>query len=267
MTIAEWQTTALKLLSNSPSVQLDISVLLSFVLNRPKSWVIAHSDEKLTREQLSMLDKLIQKRLESTPIAYLTGVKEFYGRSFAVSPHVLIPRPETEDLVEMLLSHAPNGQILDVGTGRGCVGITLALETNLEVTLSDISSDALGVARENAQRLGLSDIDTIESDLLEYWLKNGRVKFDIIVANLPYVDPEWDTSPETTYEPSLALYTDDGGLELIYKLIQQSISVLRSGGYLLIEADPVQHESITHAANSNYKLIDSRGYGLLYQRK
>jgi release factor glutamine methyltransferase len=150
-------------------------------------------------------------------------------------------------------------RLLDVGCGSGCIGITLKLEMpSSDITLCDISPAALKIAQENAENLE-ADVMLTRSDLLE----SVRGRYDIIVANLPYVDKAWERSPETDHEPSLALFAENGGLELIYKLIDQAPEHLTNDGYLFLEADPEQHADIQrYAKPRGFISQDIRGYAL-----
>ncbi|PID32788.1 protein-(glutamine-N5) methyltransferase, release factor-specific [Candidatus Saccharibacteria bacterium] len=242
--------------SGSTTPRLDAEVLLSHVLNNDRCWLVAHDDHELSDSEISSFNELIKQRTKSVPIAYLTGYKEFYGRDFKVSPNVLIPRPESETIIDLLKEHptALQGKpkLVDVGTGSGCLGITAKLEIpELEVSLIDISSSALDLARENAKTLN-ADVSFILGDLLE----NYHQKADIIIANLPYVDRDWQVSTDTQHEPDLALFARENGLELINKLIVQIPSKIKKDGFILIEADPRQHEEIIdHASKNNLQVI------------
>lgn len=211
---------------------------------------------------------------DSFPKAYKDGIKEFFGREFKVSPDVLIPRPETETMIEMVLSLAgrsylpgvkvpssvlpERSRILEVGTGSGCVAISLALELlSAEVVASDVSSEALAIARENAEGFG-AKVKFVQSDLL----KNVEGSFDVIVANLPYVDRSWNWISGVGHEPELALYAKNGGLELIFKLIEQAKDRTK---YLILEADPCQHEKIISRAEAGgFKFLRVSGFQLLF---
>ncbi|HMH70242.1 MAG TPA: HemK family protein methyltransferase, partial [Candidatus Saccharimonadales bacterium] len=198
--------------------------------------------------------------------------KEFYGRLFRVTPATLIPRPESETIITLLsemisknsslLPTAPQ-QLVDVGTGSGCLGITAKLEIpELEVTLLDISRHALTVAEYNAKKLGAT-VAAHYSDLLS----NYPLRADFIVANLPYVDTTWLRSPETNYEPQTALFAAEGGLHLIKRLIGQAEAHLSPHGSLLLEADPRQHAEIVTIAKSNgYSKREIRDFIIVLQK-
>lgn len=261
-------TAAQQLLSAGiASNTLDAEILLSYVLAQNRSWLRAHSTDEISKEQVDKFQGFVERRLHREPIAYITGVKEFYGREFAVTPETLIPRPETEDLIELTLNNAgkKSQAVLDAGCGSGCIGITLKLERpEWKITLADISSDALKVAEKNATNLH-AKIELRESDLLTVFENSGE-KFDIIVANLPYVNQSWEISPETAFEPQLALYADNNGLALIKKLIEQTPEVLRPHGLLLLEADPEQHAGIAETASRHgFKQLETKGYALSFE--
>lgn len=265
MKIREWIVSAEQQLraAHIPSSRLDAELIACHTLEKSRSWLIAHDDEAFVP---GPADILLARRLTREPIAYILGSKEFYGRSFIVTPDTLIPRPETETLIELAQEHHLTGSIVDIGTGSGCIGITLALETDADITLSDVSQSALDVAKKNVARLGAS-VHYATSDLLRYWIDRDQDGvFDVIVANLPYVDTAWERSPETDHEPSSALFADNGGLELILKLIEQSTAVLKPHGHLLLEADPEQHRAIIECAKKHgFRLIENRDYAVLLQ--
>lgn len=264
-----------------PSSRLDAELLLAHILEVDRSWLHAHGDETLQGGTLKTANELIARRLAREPIAYITGHKEFFGRDFIVAPDVLIPRPESETIIELLKALRANTLkskpakspsvkeqifLIDVGTGSGCLGITAKLELpELDVTLSDVSPAALVIARQNAERLG-ADIRLIESDLLSnFQFPISNLYF--ILANLPYVDQLWERSPETDHEPALALFADGHGLALIYKLLSQAPAVLAPGGYILLEADPEQHATIiAHAVQHGLHLESVRDYIIVLQR-
>jgi release factor glutamine methyltransferase len=247
------------------SAKLDAEIILSHTLQHARTYLHAHGDELLTPRQHEIANARLQLRIERTPIAYIIGHKEFYGHMFKVTPSTLIPRPESEAIIELLLeadkqAHLPlrpNRRLVDVGTGSGCLGISAKLALpDLDVTLVDVSRHALNVAEENAHGLK-ADVHTLQSNLLAKYPFTAQY----IIANLPYVDPVWERSPETKYEPELALFAEQEGLALIYRLLDQTPDHLATGGHLFIEADPRQHQAITQAAKrQGLTLAKARGF-------
>ncbi|MDB5167994.1 MAG: putative Modification methylase, HemK family [Candidatus Saccharibacteria bacterium] len=268
LVIRDWLRDAAGQLANAgiSSAKLDAEIILSHTLRQSRTYLHAHDDELVSVRHVEIADARLQLRLDRTPIAYIVGHKEFYGRLFKVNPATLIPRPESETIITILkeltaqtainLSQSPP-RLVDIGTGSGCLGITAKLEMpELEVTLVDVSRQALRVAETNAKELHAEVIMT-RSDLLHSY----PFVADYIVANLPYVDPEWERSPETNYEPALALFAADDGLALINKLLQQAPLHLKSGGYILLEADPRQHAAIIKTAKGHqFVLHEARDF-------
>ncbi len=281
--------------------RLDAELLLAYQLQKSRTWIIAHHDGLI--EDLNILEsasKLLERRLMREPLAYITHNKEFYTRNFYVDKNVLIPRPESETIIDVLKecisvfeedvaasqpsatgakprkaasenaeTHSFKKRLLDIGTGSGCLGITAKLEfPQLSVTLSDISEDALNVARKNAKDLGAKPLRYVQSDLLEHWLAHkSPKKFDFIIANLPYVDRSWERSPETNFEPSLALFADDNGMTLIKKCIQQASKLTSVSGYLVLEADPEQHQTIiSYASKHGFSHVRTDDYIVVLKR-
>lgn len=263
--INDWLQTATAELSaiGINSARLDAEIILAHTLRKPRTFLHAHSDDILTLREYEVANARLQLRLDRVPIAYIIGHKDFYGRSFRVTTATLIPRPESEVMIElldeMLRQHdAPiRKNLVDVGTGSGCLGITAKLEhPELSVTLLDISNYALKVAEQNAISHH-ADVSILRSDLL----KQYALPVDIILANLPYVDASWEVSPETRHEPSLALFADKNGRDLIEKLIPQAASQQPTHGLLFIEADPWQHSAlITFASDYGYSHLQTRDY-------
>lgn len=253
MIISEWLKIATKSLktANIPSARLDAELILANTLRKNRTYLHAHLDEEIDPRRFDIANARLDLRLDRVPIAYILGYKEFYGRKFTVSPSVLIPRPESEDLISLFLeltaSEIAEKVLIDVGTGSGCLGITAKLErSNLSVILSDISKPALNIAEKNANSLN-ADVHIQQQSLL-----NGQLKpVDYIFANLPYVDKNWDVSPELKYEPEIALFAEDEGLKLILQLISQAPRYLTPEGLLFIEADPQQHNRIIDEAVKN----------------
>jgi release factor glutamine methyltransferase len=242
---------------------LDAEVILAHTLKKSRTYLHAHGDDTLSYREYDIANARLDLRLDRTPIAYIIGHKEFYGRSFKVSPATLIPRPESEALIELLKKHLkPTAKtLIDIGTGSGCLGITAKLEhPSLNVTVTDVSRYALAIAKENADNLH-ADITIIKSDLL-YSAATG---YSCLIANLPYVDREWERSPETSFEPELALFAEDNGAQLIFKLLEQVPLHILPNGLILLEADPYQHDRIiSKAAEHGMTHIETLDYAVAF---
>lgn len=274
--ISEWLITANKALTGQgiETARLDAEIILAHTIKKSRTYLHAHGDHELEPRQYEIAEARLSLRLDRTPIAYIIGHKEFYGRRFKVTPATLIPRPESENMIDLLKGIVASEQqallpnsskrLIDIGTGTGCLGISAKLELpTLDVTISDISNHALKVAETNAQQL-LADVRILHSDLLEHYPFTP----DIILANLPYVDKEWERSPETNHEPELALFAENNGLSLIFKLIDQASSRLSAKGYLLLEADPRQHSAISnHAKQQGFTALSSSGFIVTLQKR
>lgn len=227
------------------SSRLDAEIILSFVIHGPRTYLHAHPEQRLAASDILQANSLLSRRIKRMPIAYIVGHKEFYGRDFMVTKDVLIPRPESEAIIDTLksISINPSSRVYDIGTGSGCLGITAKLEMpNLDTTLCDISQKSLNVAQKNSIRLQ-ANVKIIKSNLLS----DIKLKPDIIIANLPYVDQTWKRSKETDYEPPLALFAKNNGLELIQKLVNQAS--MYKNITLILELDPVQQEPMRQYAN------------------
>lgn len=270
MTIGAWIQQASKRLADEmiDSARLDAEIILAHTLNKSRTWLHAHSNDSLDERRRDIAEARIDLRLDRIPVAYIIGHKEFYGRRFIVSPEVLIPRPESEALIDLFLELSPtqpkNYQVVDVGTGSGCLGITIKLERpEAQVTLVDASRHALTVTRKNAKELA-AKVNIIESNLLDSY----PFRPDCVVANLPYVDPGWESlSPELQHEPVEALFADKKGLDLIYKLIDQAASRLSPGGLLILEADTRQLDDIVNYAQQNrFQLVKRLSFSLALRR-
>lgn len=250
-----WADGRSQLAQVSVTPDLDARLLLEHVLQANHSFLIAHSDDILTDSQADQYRQLIRRAKEKEPIPYLTGTAAFYGYDFQVGPAVLIPRPETEQLVEYALSWAKlkeRPQIVDVGTGSGCIAVSLADHLPLSmVSAIDISVDALAVARLNAKRLVPDRIHFYEGNLLE----PIRFQVDLIVANLPYIaSHEWTLVDDGVkwYEPLVALEGGSDGLDLIGEMLQQSSSRLRAGGAIIMEVGFQQGKAVERLARLHF---------------
>lgn len=238
------------------SPRLDAQLLLAHVLGTDRTWLFAHHDYPLAADQAEAFTELVVRRIHREPVAYLIGRKEFYGLDFAVDERVLIPRPETEMLVDFLLAHVQAAEertfvIADVGTGSGAIAVTTAAHTtNTRIYGLDISPDALAVAEENGRCLApKARLQFLQSDLLAALPEPA----DVIVANLPYVtDSEYTgLAPEIReYEPQLALTAGDKGLDVIKRLLDQVRRHLKPNGLILLEIGQAQGESVKQLAEA-----------------
>lgn len=246
-----------KLLAQGPHperARRDTETLLLHVLLQASpeanlAWLIAHDADPIESDRASAFCNLIERRLAGEPIQYITGEAEFYGLPFHVSRDVLIPRPETELLVEKALSLAPlfrTPRILDVGTGSGAIAIALAHEwPDATVTAIDLSASALEVARRNAEHIGFADrIRFLQGDLLA---PVAGEQFDLIVSNPPYVSERDCATLDVevrNYEPAQALFAGEDGLAIYRHLIPEAFKALTTGGVLLLEIGYGQQEAI-----------------------
>ena len=274
LTVNDWLADATRQLvfNNVPSARLDAELLLAHTLRQPRTWLHGHGDDILEARMIEIANARLDLRIDRVPVAYIVGHKEFYGRRFKVTTATLIPRPESEALIEILIKALPKNEsllnerplrLVDVGTGSGILGITAKLEhPELDVTLVDISRHALKVATTNATTLH-AEVTALQSNLLADY----PFVADIIIANLPYVNPEWERSPETDHEPPLALFAEKNGLSLIFELLIQTKSKLVNGGKLILEADPEQHPDIIKEAIKNgLVLTETNDYALLLEK-
>jgi release factor glutamine methyltransferase len=237
MTIQTALVQGAKLLEDGAVIapRLTAEVLLCHALKRDRSYLYAHSDNELAEVAWIHYGRYLHERLKGKPTQYITGRQEFYGRDFRVTADVLIPRPETEHLVEAAIARIkPNDLVLDVGTGSGAIAITLALETRARVFATDISPAALDVAQTNAQQLS-AHIDFLTANLVDAFRDRS---VDMLVSNPPYV-PRTDEPglqrEVRDYEPHVALFAGPTGLELYDRLIVEAARVLRPDGWLLLE--------------------------------
>lgn len=243
MNIGQWLkhgTTVLKS-ADVESARLDCLLMLERVSKKDKNWLLTHQEKVLTSEAHELLEKLLARRAKRIPLAYLLGKKEFFGFDFFVNKNVLIPRPETEELIQLVIDKAPqDSDLLDIGTGSGCIALACELKRpDLSVTATDISKDALKVASRNRDKYSAL-VRLIESDLFES--VNG--KFNVITANLPYVPKDYELEPELDYEPELALFAEEDGLEIYRMFFAQVNSHLKPHGFVIVEHHPEQYEDL-----------------------
>lgn len=244
-----------------PEARREAGSLLSFVIGKDRTFLISHADDSLEEPEVDRFRELVARRAEGEPLQYITGVQDFYGREFRVTPDVLIPRPETELLVEAALEvitdvRAPS--ICDVGTGSGCIAVTLLCErTDARAVAVDVSEAALKVAAQNAHVLGVGD--RIELKLSDCFDALDKTTFDLIVSNPPYVSSAALPGLQREvrdHEPLVALSPGADGLSVIRRLLRDAPSFLNAGGHLIMEIGFDQGEAIQ-------ELIDPKFWRLL----
>lgn len=263
--LAEWATADFRA-RGIESPRLDAELILSDVLGLSRTQLILDYDRELEDDELGKLRGLVQRRRAHEPMAYLRGQREFFGRSFRVDKRVLVPRPDTETLVEAALRRSAgrslSARVLDLCTGSGAVAITLAKEQRTARVLgTDVSPDALAVARDNAARLGAYNVGFVQADLFdgvrEVLARAGwSPSFDVITANPPYIPSGEITElmPDVRdYEPHLALDGGADGLDLVRRIVEQAPSYLAEGGALALEIGAGQAPAVA-------ELLAARGF-------
>jgi release factor glutamine methyltransferase len=243
-----------RLFNAGDTPELDSLTLLSHILEKPSSWILAHTDQSMEVGLINILDQLVSRLVAGEPLPYVLGRWDFYNLEFELTQDVLIPRPETELLVELALSwlrgHPLRRQVVDIGTGSGCIGISLAVNLpDIHVVAVDISPAALEVARLNAQKHTVDGrMEFVCSDLL-----SGNSRFDIIVANLPYI-PTQTLHTLTIFgrEPTLALDGGSDGMAIIRRLLSDAPDHLLRGGMLLFEIDSLQAPILQSMTGEQY---------------
>ncbi len=273
MDVGTWLKEARKWLD---PLDADLIALSNFAPNgADRSWLVSNNVVKITTNTKRQADEMLKKRSAGVPLAYLLHYREFYGRKFQVRPGVLIPRPETETLIDLVkeLKLPSRARFLEIGTGCGCIGVTLALEyPQSEVLATDISSDALMIAEHN-NLMHEGRLSLLKSDLFEAINPRVHGQFDAVVANMPYVDPNWQwvDSNSLRHEPLEALYAlGENGLSLYRRFFEELKSYLPklNPKFCVVEADPCQHKTLIKIADENgWKLLKKQDYGLSFRRK
>lgn len=265
--------------NNIATAHLDAELIVSFVTKQDKVWIHAHPEYKLSSSELTEIQNLCNRRSLHEPMAYILGKQEFYGRDFFVTPDTLTPRPETESMIDLLLSQVEilrskveNINIIDVGTGSGCIVITAALEiskfelrnTRIEYFGLDISRPALKIAHENA-KIHKVDINFKKYDLTKNTFDLQESSFNIFLANLPYVPNNFNINLAATHEPSFAIFGGDDGLDY-YRLLFDKIPKINS--LVITESLPFQHTELSKIARKNdFKLLNSSGFIQVFSSK
>lgn len=244
-------------------------LLLRHFLQMSRSSLLASLQDELSPYIWDQFAKAVEDHGKGMPVQYMMGYEEFYGRKFFVTPDVLIPRPETEELVAGVLERVSKVfadramlELVDIGTGSGAIAVTLKLERpSLHVTATDISADSLQVARKNARHLQ-AEIEFLEGDLLRPFIESGQ-KFDVVVSNPPYIpkgDQEWMSDVVTEHEPHLALFAGDDGLDMYRNMMKQLPLVLKEQGLVAFEIGAGQGQAVSQLlrdtfANGNVEVV------------
>jgi release factor glutamine methyltransferase len=235
------------LAAHSDSPRLDAELLLAYVLHRPRSYLRSHGEQALGPDALRRFHSLLARRAQGEPIAYLTGEREFWSLSLAVTADVLVPRPETELAVErcLQLRSEASGIVADLGTGSGAIALALASERpRWHLIATDRSDAALRVARSNAVRLKIQNVEFLQGE----WLEPLQARrFDIIVSNPPYIPALDRTLDALRFEPAIALSPGVSGLEALQIIIARAASHLNPGGALVLEHGATQAADVAHA--------------------
>jgi release factor glutamine methyltransferase len=251
-TLAETLQEATALLAPSATAQRDAELLLLHVMRLSRAELLAHPEQELTERESNHYQAAISRRAHHEPVQHIIGKQEFYGRDFIVNRLVLIPRPETEHLVEAVLAIRPVPEgIVDIGTGSGILAVTLALELeNATVTATDVSAAALAVAQRNAQLLGAAE--RIRFEASDLFASLGEERFDCIVSNPPYVATSEVLEPQVReFEPATALYAGEDGLTIYRRLIPEATEHLEPGGHLLLEIGHGQRDALAQMLTQN----------------
>lgn len=248
------------------SARLDSLLLIEFVTGFERARILAYPETELSQKQVDQLDGLVKKRLDHTPISYLIQSKEFYGRDFFVDERVLVPRPESESLIELALKKIYDKKlsVLDLGCGSGILGVTLKLERpDWQIVLSDISKEALDVAKINTKKHGLlSRLNFVDTAFLP------DKDFDFIIANLPYVPTSFQKNKDLKSEPKIALFAGNDGLDAYRQFFAQlKTKPNKKPQFVMIEALENQHLPIAKLAQkSGYSESAKNGLALLFQQ-
>ncbi|WP_231758031.1 peptide chain release factor N(5)-glutamine methyltransferase [Microbulbifer elongatus] len=248
-------------LAESDSPRLDLEVLLCHLLGKSRAWLYTWPEHQLDPEQQSRFDALVKRRIAGEPVAHLTGSREFWSLPLKVNRSTLIPRPDTEVLVEVVLERCPQTEanVLDLGTGTGAIALALASEKKRwAITAVDTMPAAVALAEENRQRLGFSNVQVLQSD---WFSALAQQQFDVIVSNPPYIDTQDPHLREgdVRFEPLSALVADDHGLSDIRKIANDARRHLAPGGLLAVEHGWEQGTAVRQIfAAAGYTEVETR---------
>lgn len=246
------------------TARLDCLVLLEDILGLDRAAILAHPEAEITPQQLGKLNKQVTQRLQHVPLAYIRGRAPFFGREFVVNQHVLVPRPETETMIELLKNlPLPAGAALaDIGTGSGCIGITAALELpGAKVELYDIDPAALQVAKQNAERLHA------KATIHKTSLLDAQLEADVLLANLPYVPERYAINRAAQHEPKHAIFAGKDGLNLYRRFWEQIAGLPKQPVFVLTESLPPQHDSLCLLAKAaDYQLHQAQDFIQVFKK-
>jgi release factor glutamine methyltransferase len=236
------------------SARIEVQCLLQQVLHKPRVYLLAHPERSLTATEFEQYEKLLQRRMQGEPVAYILGEREFFGLNLNVTNATLIPRPDTELLVELVLQRIQEHErasVLDMGTGSGAIALAIAhARPQVDVQACDASAEALAVAKDNAQTLGISNVHFLQSD---WFTALGTQRFSLIVSNPPYIaaaDPHLKQG-DVRFEPVSALVSGTDGLDDIRHIVTRAASHLFPGGWLLLEHGYNQAEQVCGLLQEN----------------
>lgn len=268
MIVQDWLRTSTTYLQQAgiQTARLDALILLEDAMQQDRAWLLAHQEAEISPDKQRVLKKVLSRRAKHEPLAYLRGTTEFYGRNFVITPAVLQPRPESETMIEELkaLPHlGTQPHIADVGCGSGALGITAALELpKSSVSLLDIDAEALKIAKMNVDKF------TIDATLRQQNLLMGdSLHYNVLLCNLPYVPDDYPLNKAATYEPSVALYGGQDGLDVYRALFEQLSISPNKVLYILTESLPDQHTSLALIAKRNhYALLRQNDFVQVFER-
>ena len=273
MNIASWLKNAITTLTlESGTAELDAEVLLAHVLGVDRSWLHAHQEFELDQNQVKILGSYVNRRALHEPMAYILEKTQFYGREFYITSSVLVPRPESEAIIDLCKLHckdrSTNTVVIDVGTGSGALAVTAALEIHpLKTIAIDIDASCLGNARINAEKMTVA-VELLQGDLLNPVAARDFSQNDVtILANLPYVPDAHTINDAAMREPKIAIFGGVDGLDLLKKLFEQAANIASKSTTVITESLPFQHTDLVEIANQNsFKLIDSNDFIQMFER-
>lgn len=264
MKISDWLAEATSVLKATgiSTARLDCLILLEDILAKDRAFLLAHPEFEISKTQQQKLNKQVEQRQSHTPLAYIRGKIEFYGRDFFANKDVLVPRPESETMIELLLANIPtkDSLIIDIGTGSGALAVTAKLELSFaKVMASDIDPRCLAIASINIKKYDL-DIKLISGNLLEPFSHYDHSNI-IILANLPYVPDSHKINQAAAMEPRTAIFGGPDGLDLYRQLFNQASRMVCKPTFILTESLPPQHDNLTKIARElGYKFIDAADF-------